>query len=278
MRRVFIGSEMLKRGELTRGSLRWNYQAIFPDVYAPKTALRLRDNTVGAWLWSGRNGVIAGQAAAALHGALWIPDDTPVEMIWRSGRPPTGIVVRDERIDADEIVELAGLPVTTPERTAWDLARHLDRDLAVSNLDSLARATDVKGLDALLLGDRYPRARGLRRCEIALDLMDGGAQSPQETRIRLILIDDGLPRPRTQIRVTDGFNEAFLDMGYDEPMVGIDYDGRHHATDRPRYVHDIGRNELVTRLGWHDIHVVAEHTNAFVLHRVREALRLRRGS
>ncbi|MDH6198889.1 hypothetical protein M2272_005553 [Mycobacterium frederiksbergense] len=279
MREVFVGSEMLKRGMLTRSALRWNYTAIFPDVYLSKTvAPSMWRRTVGAWLWSGRNGVITGRAAAALHGAQWIPDDAPVEMIWRNGRPPTGIVVRNERIDADEITIVAGLTVTTPQRTALDLARHLHRDLAVENLDSLAQATDIKASDALLLADRYPRARGLRRAEIALDLMDSGAQSPKETWLRLVLIDGGLPRPRTQIRVTDGFNEAFIDMGYDEPMVGADYDGKHHATDRPRYVRDIGRNELIQRQGWIDIHVVAEHNRAFILHRMREALKLRSGS
>jgi hypothetical protein len=66
--------------------------------------------------------------------------------------------------------------------------------------------------------------------------MDGGAQSPQETRVRLILVDDGLPLPRTQIRVSDGVNDAFIDMGYDEPKVGFDYDGEQHQTDRDRYV------------------------------------------
>lgn len=276
MRGVFIGSEMFKRGALTRSQLRWNYRPIFPDVYVPKSgALPLRRRTVGAYLWSGRNGVIAGRAAAALHGALWVADGAPIEMLWRNGRPPDGIVVRNERIDPDEISLVAGLPVTTPERTALDLARHLPRNLAVENLDALARATGVKAADALLLAERYPRARGLRRAAVALDLMDGGAQSPKESWLRLVLIDGGLPRPRTQIRVTDGFNEAFIDMGYDEPMVGADYEGKHHATDRPRYVHDIGRNELIARQGWIDIHVVVEHSKAFILHRVREALKLR---
>lgn len=276
MRGVFIGSEMLKRGALTRSQLRWNYRPIFPDVYVPKSgALPLRRRTVGAYLWSGRNGVIAGRAAAALHGALWVADGAPIEMLWRNGRPPDGIVVRNERIDPDEISLVAGLPVTTPERTALDLARHLPTNLAVENLDALARATGVKAADALLLAERYPRARGLRRAAVALDLMDGGAQSPKESWLRLVLIDGGLPRPRTQIRVTDGFNEAFIDMGYDEPMVGADYEGKHHATDRPRYVHDIGRNELIARQGWIDIHVVVEHSKAFILHRVREALKLR---
>ena len=91
MAEVFIGSETLASGALTRGQLRWNFEAIFPDVYASRTTPpSLRRNTVGAWLWSGRNGVIAGRAAAALKGALWVPDTAPVEMIWRSCRSPGG--------------------------------------------------------------------------------------------------------------------------------------------------------------------------------------------
>lgn len=276
---VFIGSETLARGVLTRGQLRWNYRSIFPDVYAPKTeAPLLRQRTIGAWLWSHRDGVIAGRAAAALHGALWVDTRTPIEMIWRCGRPPAGIVVRNERLAPDEITDVGGVLATTPQRTALDLARHLPRDAAVTHLDALARATGVRAADALALTDRYPKARGLRGATTALELVEAGAQSPKETWLRLLLVDGGLPAPRTQIRVSDGFNEAFIDMGYDEPKVGLDYDGAQHASDRSRYVYDIGRNELIQRQGWIDIHVVAEHSQAFILHRVREALRLRTGS
>ncbi len=76
--------------------------------------------------------------------------------------------------------------------------------------------------------------------------------------------------------VVDGVNEAFIDMGYDEPMVGLDYDGQHHSVDRSRYVHDIGRAELIERQGWIDIHVVAEHSRWFIIHRLSDAL-ARRG-
>jgi len=277
MRDVFIGSAAMASGGLTRARLRWNYSAIFPDIYIPKlVAPSLQLRTTGAWLWSGRNGVIAGRAAAAMHGALWIDATTPIEMIWRCGRPPEGIVVRNERIDAEDISLIDGIAVTTPERTAFDIARHLPRDLAMRHLDALARATGLKAADVQLLAERYPRARGLPRARIALPLMDGGAESPQETRVRLILIDDGLPPPRTQIKVSDGVRTAFIDMGYDEPMVGLDYDGEHHQTDRDRYVYDIGRAELISGQGWIDIHVVAEHSRRFILHRAHAAF-ARRG-
>lgn len=268
---------MLACGRLTKGQLRWNYRSIFPDIYVPNAAAPSRQsNTAGAWLWSGRRGVIAGRAAVALHGAMWVDAATPIEMIWRSSRPPKGIIVRNERLDADEIVCVNSILATSPARTALDLARHLPRDVAVRHLDALARATAVKASDALSLVERYPRARGLRRSKVALRLMDPGAQSPKETWLRLVLIDAGLPPPRTQILITDGFNEAFIDMGYDEPMVGLDYDGQHHSTDRGQYVHDIGRAELIERQGWIDIHVVAEHSRRFIIHRVSEAL-ARRG-
>jgi very-short-patch-repair endonuclease len=274
---VFVGTEMLARGELTRGQLRWNYRPIFPDVYAAKaSAPSLRRNTVGAWLWSGRKGVIAGRAASALHGAGWVDVGVPIEMIWRSGRPPSGIVVRNERIDIDEIVEVGEIAVTSPARTALDLARHLPRDVAVRHLDALARATGITQCDALLLAGRRPGTRGLKRAKSALDLMDPGSHSPRESWLRLVLIDAGLPAPKTQIRVSDGVNEAFIDMGYDEPKIGLDYDGQHHSADRQQYVHDIGRAELIEREGWINIHVVAEHSRRFILHRVSNAF-ARRG-
>jgi hypothetical protein len=277
MRDVFVGSAALANGGMTRARLRWNYRTIFPDVYLDKQAVpSLSQRTLGAWLWSGRNGVITGRAAAAMHGALWVAADSPIEMIWRCGRPPKGIEVRNERIDAADIVDIDGICVTTLERTAFDLARHLPRDLAVAHLDALACATGISAPTVGLLVDRYPRARGLPRARIALSLMDGGSQSPQETRLRLVLIDDGLPPPRTQIMVSDGTNQAFIDMGYDEPKVGFDYEGKHHSELRGQYVHDIGRTELIDGQGWIDMRVVAEHSRRFILHRARAAF-ARRG-
>ncbi|BCI54905.1 hypothetical protein NIIDNTM18_41830 [Mycolicibacterium litorale] len=246
MSEVVVGGELLASGALTRGQLRWNYRRLFPDVYAPKASPpTLRLKTAGAWLWSKRTGVVTGRAASAMHGALWVR-------------------------------EVGGLLVTAPHRTAFDLARHLPRDGAVTHLDALAQATGVTAAEALSLAARYPRARGLRRARIALDLMDGGAESPKETWLRLLLIDAGLPRPRTQIRVADRFREAFIDMGYDEPKVGLDYEGAHHSTDRGQYVHDIGRAELIEGERWIDVKVVKEHSRQFILHRVREAF-ARRG-
>ncbi|OPX13397.1 hypothetical protein [Mycobacterium sp. AT1] len=272
MEEVFVGGERLATGRLTRGQLRWNYAPLFPGVYSPKSAeASLRTRTVGAWLWSGREGVVAGRAAAAIHGAQWVSADTPIEVIAKRDRSPTGIIARNERIDPDEVTTVGGLLVTTPARTAADLARHLPPDLAVRHLDALAVATNVPAEHALALLERHPRARGRRRAPVALGLVDSGGQSPKETWLRLLYVDAGFPRPRTQITVSDGFTKAVLDMGWDDVLVAADYDGYQHLTDRRRYVHDIGRNEMVARQGWFDLHVVAEHSRAYVLRRTADA-------
>ncbi len=273
MSAVFLGSEAISGGNLTRGQLRWNYRRIHRDVYLPKDGTRsLRDNIWAAWLWSGRRGVVAGRAASALHGAKWVDEFCPVELIGRFSHAPPGVIVRRETLSADEVMEIAGLPVTNPARTAFDLARHLPRGLAIAHLDALAGVTGLTAADVGRLVDRHKGARGVRVCQTALALMDGGAQSPKESWLRLVLIDAGFPRPTTQIRVTGEGMTAYLDMGWEEPMVAFEYDGDHHRTDRNQYVKDIRRAEMVQRLGWHAIRVVNEDRRQVIIERAHDAL------
>lgn len=272
MSQPFLGTEAISDGKLTRGKLRWNYGCLHPDVHFSKaTVPDLFARTVAAWLWTGRTGIVTGRAAAALHGARWVDDAAPVEIITEHGKPQRGVIVREERIADDEICHVGDLPVANPPRTALDLGRHLTRGPAVMHLDALAAATGVTAVDALVVAHRYKGARHIRRARIALALMDAGAQSPKETWLRLLLIDAGLPRPKTQIPVSDGYNVAYIDMGWEAPKIGLDYEGDHHRQLRPTYVDDIGRYEMIERQGWIDLRVVAEHSSVFTLRRVRES-------
>jgi hypothetical protein len=61
MRQVFLGSGAMAAGELTEHELRFWHQRMFRDVYVPKRhQVTLLDRIEGAWLRSGRHGVIAG--------------------------------------------------------------------------------------------------------------------------------------------------------------------------------------------------------------------------
>jgi hypothetical protein len=271
----FIGSEALTLGELSRHQLRTRYRAVFPNVYLAKDVRpSLEQRIAAAWLWSNRRATIAGAAAAALHGAEWIPDDVPVELIHANARAPRGVLTRRCALIDGETQIVAGRTVTTPERTAFDIGRRGAVHSAVARLDALGRATGFKIDDVLRIAENHPRSPGLRCLETALELVDPGARSPRESYLRLLFIDAGLPRPQTQIPVpgVDGIPVAYLDMGWQEWMVAVEYDGGQHRTDRPQYVKDIRRLEMLEEMGWIIIRVVAEDRPAAVLRRVRTAI------
>jgi hypothetical protein len=95
MRGALVGAEAITEGRLTRGQLRWNYSTLHPGVYIPNdipndAERTLPLNTVAAWLWTGRKGVVAGRAAAALHGAKWVDASTPIEIIAEHTRKRPG--------------------------------------------------------------------------------------------------------------------------------------------------------------------------------------------
>ena len=281
MERIFLGSEAVAGGTVTPGALRYGYRRLYPNVYAPRDQPpTLADNTVGAWLWSWRRGVITGRAAAALHGALWVDNDCPIELNYNCKRPPTGIITRNERIASHEVIQIGDMAVATKQRAAFDLGRHLPRGRAVARLDALSNATGLKAEQVLPLVERYKGCRGVAQLRVALDLMDGGAQSPKETWLRLLLIAAGFPRPRTQIPVVNdrGRPFAYLDMGWEGVKIAVEYDGDQHRTSREQYVWDEKRIRLVRGRGWFHIKVIKEDRPREIIERVSRAWAQREGA
>ena len=220
-----------------------------------------------------------GLTAAALHGAKWVDATLPIELVAPNARPPRGIRTHDLSIRRDEWMLLGDLPVTTARRTAFDIGRRTHTRSTVARMDALLSATGLRVEDIAAVAAHHRGARGLRQLETALTLVDAGSQSPRETWLRLTLIEAGFPRPQTQIAVPcpDSFTTYYLDMGWEELMVGVEYDGDHHRTDRWQYTRDSHRREDLERLGWIVIRVLASDTTGDIIRRVREA-RERRAS
>lgn len=271
---AFIAEEALAAGRVTRYGLVADHRRLFPGVYAPRrTSLSLEDRIVAAWLWSGRRGIVSGLAASALHGAQWVEPDTVIELNLAHNKSPAGVTTRRDTLLDAEVAGVRGMACTTVERTAFDLARRGTVPKAVERLDALARATRFEADAVIAVRDAHPRLRGRRRVQLLLDLVDPGAQSPKETWLRLLLIEAGFPRPQTQIPVLapDGYPRYHLDMGWEEFMVTVEYDGEQHRTDTTQYRSDIARSEYLDGLGWRRIRVLAGDRAPGIVRRVEQA-------
>ena len=278
---LIVATEVLASGELTRRDLSRSYTKVYRNVYVRNgVELTALDRACAAWLWSGRMATLVGHSAAALLGSRWVPADAPVEVAHSRRAAASGITVRSDEIRDDEVCAIDGIDCTSAARTAYDFGRRLPLETAVIRIDALLNATKATPLSVEDVARCHPGARGIRRLRTALDLVDGGAESPQETRLRLLLVQSGLPRPVTQIPVTNERGRVVrrIDMGWSEWMVGAEYDGEQHFTNADDYSNDIDRLEFLAAKGWTIVRVSAKqlrYRQAAVVQRVRTALQQR---
>lgn len=273
MESPFVGAEAVGLGVVSKYGLLSRFRPIFPGVYLPREVTpSFRQRAEAAWLWSHRGGVLSGLTAARLYGDKWVDDAHPIELIWSNGRPPPGIRVVKATLPVYERGLRSSLPVTSLLRTAYDVGRRGRLAEAVTRLDALGNAAAFTAESVRGLADAHPGARGVRLLRRALTLYDPGAQSPQETRLRLLVLQAGFPRPRTQIPVqVAGRVKYYLDMGWEDLMIAVEYDGDHHRTDRAQFARDIVRLEELSELGWIIIRVAAGTPRHEILARVHRA-------
>ncbi len=250
----FRASAALNQGKLTRRQLRGrHYQRLFQDVYLAQGAVAdLRTRSYAAYLLVADHGALAGYSALEWLGAQAAPRDADAEVLLPQGafRERPGLRVHRDRLSDDEVCTVKGVNVTTPVRTAYDLARWLPLVDAVVAVDALCRHCYVKPERIRSIHDRYPRVRGRRRVEPVIALADPRAESPMETRLRLNLVMHGLPKPTPQHWVTGpGGRRARLDLAYPEFLMAIEYDGDHHR-NREVYATDRRRDNWLTEVGW----------------------------
>jgi len=274
----FRGTEALAAGILTSHRLRTDFEMVHRNVYICRgQKLTAVTRAVAAWLWSGRSATVAGLSAAALHRTAWIDDWLPAELNRPSRDRAGGIMLHSDTLGEDETLVRDGIRLTTPARTAYDLGRRKGLTVAVIRLDALIHATELKVADVELLAERHRGARGLVQLRQALALVDAGAESPYETKTRLVVAGGGLPRPQTQIEVLNDWDAvtARIDMGWEEWKVGVEFDGAQHWTDPAQRTRDIDRLAELEARGWTIIRVSADmlrHRPHVVVARIRAAL------
>jgi hypothetical protein len=176
---------------------------LFPDTYvaAPEDGrpdLALRSHA--AYRYVEGKGVLSGHSAAEVLGASCGRRDDPAEVTvpHRGQRRPAGLIVHRDHLLPGEIGEVKGLKVTNPLRTAYDLARRGDLVERVVAVDRLANVHRFDPDLLLHLVARNPGARGNSLMPDVLAHADRRACSPMETRLRMLIVQAGLPRPEAQ--------------------------------------------------------------------------------
>jgi hypothetical protein len=158
----------------------------------------------------------------------------------------------ERRLTRRDVVEIAGLQVTTPLRTACDLGRLLHRDSALAALDALLRLERFSYDDLVWEVERFKGYRGVRQLRALAPLADDGSESFGESALRLRWYDAGMnARPETQIEVVhpDTGEVAYLDIGSTESRYAAEYDGAafHGPAEEE---HDIDRRTWLRDAGW----------------------------
>jgi very-short-patch-repair endonuclease len=275
---VFRGSLAVGSGRLTRHQIRSSaWRRLFPDVYACSSLEVTHE--VRAWAATELllpGAVVCGRTAAVMWGVDLAGPDDDVECTVPA-RSGAGVVagtrVNRRMLSRHDVTRRRDVPVTTPLRTALDLARIRPLDEAVVALDQFLRPglvfpEEVRAAAALTTG------RDCRWIRTAATLADGLAESPQETRLRLLLHRSTLPHPVAQYRVREGDRfVARVDFAWPDLRLALEYDGVWHG-EQGQFARDRRRLNNLTAAGWVVIFVTAAdlHRPDLLLARIARAL------
>ena len=266
---IFLGRTEIAAGLLTLDDLRTQaWQRLFQGVYADsriEMTHYLRCAAALAYLVR-PDGVIAGRSAATLYGAGLAGPTDPVEvLVRRAGMTSRHRGIRFHRgvLAPEDRQVLRGLPLTTPPRTCWDLARWLDPPEAVVLVDRMLAAGLVSPADLeayyLRRHEEEPAPRGNGRFARVVSLVDGRSGSPQESRLRARLVMAGVPRPEPQFVVVDATGRfiARVDLAWAARRVAMEYDGLHHVGSAEQMHEDRRRLNALASNGWTVLHVTS---------------------
>lgn len=226
--------QALSRGPFTladarhHGLDRWHLQGagwhrIGPGTYlaasleeTPETAIAAASRRLPS------QAAFSGLTAAWLHG-LDVEGCNPIEItvaVPTTVSSRAGMSVRRRVLRKADVVTVRGLRATSMQRTLRDLCARLPLTEGVVLCDMalhgrLVSLEALSGTASLLNVSRY---------------VEPAAESPMESRLRMLLVLSGLPRPEAQVEIRDRFRR-FLgrpDLYYRKQRLALEYDGGVH--------------------------------------------------
>lgn len=173
--------------------------------------------------------VFSHESAAALHGLPWLrrwPDEVHLICERRTGGRTQRDVVRHcvglEHVDP---VVVDGMLVTSPARTAFDIALTRPFDQAVVVADAAFRLHPGAREEFAELLATYGRRRGFQRAAEVLRFADERSGSAGESFSRTEMYRLGFVIPELQVRIVTDGREEFADFGWIESQTLGEFDG-----------------------------------------------------
>jgi hypothetical protein len=211
-------------------------------------------------------------SAAMIHGFPLAHRDVPTDVhvaVFAPFKPPqmAGVVGHELRAAGHGVVTVDGLRVVSAEDTWAQLSTLLPEDDLVVIGDWLITGDEpysgvaspwtTSDLDRAVR--HHARRPGIRRLRRAFESVRYGSLSPQETRLRLLMVGAGLPEPELNYRVLQqGRSVAMVDLAYPDRRIAIEYLGDIHRTDRTVFREDVARRERLIACGWDVVFLTAD--------------------
>jgi hypothetical protein len=209
-----------------------------------------------ALLTAGPRAVVSGVTAAHLHGcrAVESPATHILVPYGCETRSRDGLVVHRGRAFIEDAVELDGVRVLPLDRVVADMLCTLPaRDALALADEALGLAGDSADMFRKRVALRIERRhdpRGTVRAAGLLDLTSEGVDSPAESWLRLMIVEQGLPVPEVNwpIRDLDGRLLYRLDLAWPQLRITLEYDG--WAAHAGREAEDRARRADLEARGW----------------------------
>lgn len=203
--------------------------------------------------------VFSHTSAALLHGC-WVWRLQPEVHVSQS-RSPKALKASERSlrrhhvtIQAGDRGVVGGLPVTSIERTVVDCASLLPPAQAIVIADSgLRLGADPDELRRIIGSKRH--TRGIRQARLVVDRATVQSESPGESIVRWFVINSGLPEPASQVKVDTHRGPKWIDLGWPERKIGIEFDGMGKYRDRDDLLAEKQRQDALAEAGWTIIRV-----------------------
>lgn len=169
----------------------------------PDAAVVIRDRSLAVtWRRLPPPGAFSGMTSFSLHGLDVDPCD-PVEATSPIECKLVGVNLRRAKLPEEDVVLRRGMRTTTVPRTLADLCIRLNITEAVAMADMALHAglTNLAELAAWV--GSHPGRQGIKRLRRVVAFAEPAAESPMESRLRMLLVLNRLPRPKAQVCIHD---------------------------------------------------------------------------